>query len=79
MTGFDWPALMQLGLYALRLTPAQFWALTPAELHVIAGRGMRAPVMGRDGLERLLSAFPDEAGRGAIGPDDTGEISNGGT
>ncbi|MEC7259244.1 MAG: rcc01693 family protein [Pseudomonadota bacterium] len=73
MNGFDWPALMRLGLYGLRLTPAQFWALTPAELHVMAGRGMRSPVMGRDGLEKLLAAFPDD-----LDTQDTGVMSDGG-
>ncbi|MAY85623.1 MAG: hypothetical protein CML02_02695 [Pseudooceanicola sp.] len=71
MSGFDWPVLMRLGLHGLRLTPAQFWALTPAELHVMAGQRLRSPVMGRDGLERLLAAFPDETG-----PEDTGEMSD---
>ena len=27
--GFDWPGLMQAGLKGLRLTPDQFWRLTP--------------------------------------------------
>ena len=37
MKRFDWPALMRLGLGQLRLAPDQFWALTPAELTLMAG------------------------------------------
>ena len=71
MRAFDWPAMMRAGMLGLGLKPAEFWALTPAELHVMAGQRLRSPVMGRDGLERLLAAFPDETG-----PEDTGEMSD---
>ena len=39
MNGFNGPALMQAGLRSLRLTPAAFWALTPAELALMLGQG----------------------------------------
>ncbi len=56
---FDWPALMRLGLVGLGLRPADFWALTPAELVVKIGlENGRAP-MGRRRLEELAQAFPD--------------------
>jgi uncharacterized phage protein (TIGR02216 family) len=59
MKRFDWPALMRLGLNALRLTPEQFWALTPAELALMAGiEG--AQVMGRSGLADLMAMYPDK-------------------
>ena len=35
--GFDWAALMRLGLGHLRLNPAQFWDLSPRELMVMLG------------------------------------------
>ncbi|WP_339645812.1 phage tail assembly chaperone, partial [Jannaschia helgolandensis] len=36
---FDWPALMAAGLRGLGLKPAEFWALTPAELAFLLGHG----------------------------------------
>ena len=36
---FDWPGLMRAGLIGLRLKPAEFWALTPAELRLMLGEG----------------------------------------
>jgi uncharacterized phage protein (TIGR02216 family) len=59
MNGFNWPALMQVGLRSLRLTPAAFWALTPAELALMLGQGAAMAPMGRGGLDRLMQAFPD--------------------
>jgi uncharacterized phage protein (TIGR02216 family) len=60
---FDWPGLMRLGLSGLGLTPAAFWALTPAELMLMLGKtGGDAP-LGRARLEELAQAFPD-AGSG---------------
>lgn len=56
----DWPALLRAGLRDLRLTPQQFWALTPAELGLMLGlNGYNAP-LGRAGLNGLIRAFPDE-------------------
>ena len=56
---FDWPGLLRLGLKGLGLSPAQFWALTPAELMLLLGRdGSEAP-LGRARLEELAQAFPD--------------------
>ena len=43
----------------LRLTPDQFWALTPAELMLMLGRGAGAAPMGRARLDEMLAAFPD--------------------
>lgn len=59
MTKFDWPGLMQAGLHGLRLTPAQFWALTPYELQVMLGANAANAPMGRDRLDELLRSFPD--------------------
>ncbi|MDH4538959.1 phage tail assembly chaperone [Sulfitobacter faviae] len=36
-SGFDWPALLRVGLSRLGLLPDQFWALTPAELQLMLG------------------------------------------
>ncbi len=56
---FDWPGLLQLGLRGLRLTPVQFWALTPAELMVMLGKAGGPARLGRARLEELARAFPD--------------------
>ncbi len=61
MSGFDWPALMRLGLTGLRLTPDAFWRLSPAELRLMLGQDGAGPVMDRAGLCALMTAFPDES------------------
>ena len=60
MSRFDWSALMRAGLSGLRLTPEQFWRLTPAELRLMLGQGAGQSPMNRKGLEALLAAFPDK-------------------
>ncbi len=55
----DWAGLMRLGLVRLRLSPEVFWALTPAELLLMAGLDMRAP-MSRNVLDGLAALYPDE-------------------
>lgn len=58
--GLDWPGLMRAGLHDLRLHPAQFWALTPAELALMLGvQGKVARPMGRARLDELIARFPD--------------------
>ena len=39
MSRINWPKLMAAGLRGLGLTPAAFWALTPAELMLMLGVG----------------------------------------
>ena len=56
---FDWGALMRAGIKGLGLRPAEFWALTPAELMLMLGQGgPQAPLLG-DGLAALMAAYPD--------------------
>jgi len=59
MTGLDWPGLMRAGLQGLRLRPAEFWALTPAELFMMLGLDEGAGPLDRAGLETLIARFPD--------------------
>lgn len=59
MSGFDWPVLMRAGFVGLRLTPDQFWRLTPAELRLMLGQSAGLPAMNRAGLHALLAAYPD--------------------
>ena len=57
--GLDWAGLMQAGLHGLRLTPDQFWRLTPAELALMLGQTATQRPLGRTALEELIRAFPD--------------------
>ncbi|TQS72647.1 phage tail assembly chaperone [Rhodobacteraceae bacterium] len=59
MSGLDWPGLMRAGLNGLRLHPAEFWALSPAELAMMLGERGQAAGLDRAGFEALLQAFPD--------------------
>ena len=38
----DWCGLMQAGIGGLRLTPREFWALTPVELQLALGSRARS-------------------------------------
>lgn len=53
---------MQAGLRGLGLKPAEFWALTPAELRVMLGEARGHVPLGRQGLDALMQAFPDTRG-----------------
>ncbi len=57
---FDWPGLMRAGMQGLGLKPAEFWALTPAELLLMLGDSPSSAPMGRAGLEALAARFPDK-------------------
>jgi len=62
MTPLDWPGLMRAGLQGLRLRPADFWALTPAELMLMLGADAPARPLDRAALETLARQFPDVTG-----------------
>ncbi|MEG4642432.1 putative phage protein (TIGR02216 family) [Paracoccus pantotrophus] len=63
--GLDWPGLMRMGLGpprlgGLGLRPAEFWALTPAELALMLGvEPGRRGAMTRDRLAELVARYPD--------------------
>ena len=57
---FDWPALMAAGMRELGLKPVEFWALTPAELAFLLGRGDGQQPMNRAALYELSARFPDK-------------------
>ena len=61
MSGFEWPTLMRAGLRGLGLKPAEFWALTPAELALLLGVDSGELPMDRAGLAALEARFPDIA------------------
>jgi uncharacterized phage protein (TIGR02216 family) len=60
MSRVDWAALMRAGMGRLGLRPAEFWALTPAELAVMLGAGDGRAPMGRARLDALMAAYPDD-------------------
>jgi len=60
MAEFDWPALMRAGMRGLGLRPAEFWALTPAELQFLLGPEKTRAPMDRARLEELSQAHPDD-------------------
>ncbi|MGP3696021.1 rcc01693 family protein [Rhodobacter sp. NSM] len=58
MSGLDWPALLRAGIQGLRLSPEEFWRLTPAELRIMLGAAA-SPPLSRARLQELLRAYPD--------------------
>jgi len=63
----NWPALMRAGMRGHGLSPAAFWALTPAELELMLGRPAGVAPLARARLETLLAAYPDGVGEGGPG------------
>ncbi|WP_322516460.1 rcc01693 family protein [Rhodopseudomonas palustris] len=61
MTPFPWAEAMQFGFGVLRLSPDQFWRMTPRELAsaLIGARGGIAAPLDRGGLDDLMRRYPD--------------------
>ncbi len=59
MSRTDWPGLLRAGLCTLQLRPEEFWALTPAELQLMLGDPRQTGPLLKDGLDALMSAYPD--------------------
>ncbi len=51
--GFDWPALLKLGVQGGGLKPQEFWALTPAEVTLLLGLDAVEKPLNRARLEEL--------------------------
>jgi uncharacterized phage protein (TIGR02216 family) len=60
---FPWAAAMRFGLGRLRLSPKEFWSMTPLELAASAEGflGVGAPTLGLEGLQQLMRQFPDQS------------------
>ena len=59
---FPWDDAVALGLGLLRLSPRDFWAMTPRELALaprLYGGGEAARPPGREAVEALMALFPD--------------------
>lgn len=61
MTPFPWDEAIGFGLGTLRLSPRDFWAMTPRELSyaIRAVRGVAAASLSRAGFDDLMRRFPD--------------------
>lgn len=61
MTPFPWKHAIGFALGVLRLSPGQFWSMTPRELSyaIEAATGRSAPI-DRAVLTELMERFPDE-------------------
>ena len=70
MKRLGWRALMHKGLVELKLCPDVFWALTPAELALMAGLLGGSSTLSKKGLAALLEKFPDAPGRPRLREDD---------
>ncbi|HTT98969.1 MAG TPA: phage tail assembly chaperone [Rhizomicrobium sp.] len=57
---FSWQLVLELGLGALRLAPAIFWAMSLPEWRAALSRlPKRAAPLARSDLEHLMKEFPD--------------------
>jgi uncharacterized phage protein (TIGR02216 family) len=58
---FPWRQAIGFGLGVLRLSPDQFWRMTPRELAYAfeTVTGHNAP-LDREGLAQLMKSYPDE-------------------
>jgi uncharacterized phage protein (TIGR02216 family) len=61
MTPFSWKQAIGFAIGVLRISPAQFWSMTPRELGyaIEAATGRSAPI-DRAVLTELMKRFPDE-------------------
>ncbi len=61
MQPFPWKQAIGFGLGVLRLSPEQFWRMTPRELAcaIEAVTGRVAP-LDRTGFEHLMKRYPDD-------------------
>ncbi|MBX3597056.1 MAG: phage tail assembly chaperone [Rhizobiaceae bacterium] len=59
---FPWDDAIAIGLGLLRLSPAQFWAMTPREFERASSvlRPARKNAPSRQELEALVVLFPDK-------------------
>jgi uncharacterized phage protein (TIGR02216 family) len=66
MSPFPWTDAMRFGFGVLKLSPREFWGLTPRELasafEGVSGRSRPRPPE-RATIDRLIAAFPDEEAR----------------
>ncbi|HET7805304.1 MAG TPA: rcc01693 family protein [Pseudolabrys sp.] len=58
---FPWKQAIGIGLGVLRLSPQQFWSMTPRELaYAIEAATGRSPPLDRGTLAQLMTRYPDD-------------------
>jgi uncharacterized phage protein (TIGR02216 family) len=61
LTPFPWNAAIGIGLGVLRLSPQQFWSMTPRELaYAIEAVTGRTSPLDRGTLAQLMKRYPDD-------------------
>jgi len=61
VTPFPWKEAMAFGFGILRLSPREFWAMTPRELaYAIEAISGRSSPLDRETFSELMRKFPDE-------------------
>ena len=64
MQPFPWREAIGFGLGVLRLSPEQFWRMTPRELAcALEAAGGRGPPLDRAALADMMTRYPDELSR----------------
>ncbi|PTV97138.1 putative phage protein (TIGR02216 family) [Rhodobacter aestuarii] len=56
--------MLRAGLQGLHLRPAEFWALSPAELALMLGATGQGGALSRAGLAALAKRWPDTPAKG---------------
>jgi uncharacterized phage protein (TIGR02216 family) len=60
MQPFPWKQAIGFGLGGLRLSPEQFWRMTPRELaYAIEASSGRSAPLDRNALAQLMARYPD--------------------
>lgn len=62
MTPFPWKQAIGFALGVLRLSPQQFWSMTPRELsYAIEAATGRGATIDRGAFTKLMKEFPDDS------------------
>jgi uncharacterized phage protein (TIGR02216 family) len=65
VTPFPWKQAIGFGFGVLRLSPQQFWSMTPRELgYAVEAATGRSPPLDRGTLAQLMATYPDDVSAG---------------
>jgi uncharacterized phage protein (TIGR02216 family) len=65
VTPFPWKQAIGFGFAVLRLSPQQFWSMTPRELgYAVEAATGRSPPLDRGTLAQLMTRYPDDVSAG---------------
>lgn len=61
MREIDWPTIIHIGLFELKLKPHEFWACTPKEFLILAGLKQSDDTLSiKQSFATLKELFPDK-------------------